>query len=439
MKLLKIFNFLFNKRLIHQDKTKRTIYNQEKINFSSYFSYHLIVITARAKSEKQLGKYVTDDEDLIIKIDNKIFPKLNSKDLIDSPAAFSGGKLHNLAKTIYFLTFLNGGEHTITLLADKPTNTATFESLEIYTLKDINKKVKINQDIQAEDGDRRPWLTFILDNLPLRSIKSKITYSRRKQDSDDVKIKIDGEIQTEPTSKIKHFFWKFAGSKLSWEFPTKTKTKRFWPWLPQGLHYIEFYADRMPTMRKLALNLKYTKIRTEKTADRIIQNYAPVIKDTAMEFNVDPVVVAAVIYQEQATNVNFIDTLRDYIGALLYINTSIGIGQIRVKTAELLEKYYPNLKSHYKEDSFTNTNIARIGRLRNPLINVRYVAAKINFTQERWAKAGLDIQNRPEILGTLYNIEDVEKPIEPHPNPKANEFGNGVKNNYDRIKKLLIQ
>ncbi|MBU4369802.1 cell wall hydrolase [Patescibacteria group bacterium] len=253
-KLLEKFNFIFNKRLIYQDKTKRTIHNQEKINFSSHSSYHLIVIAARVKSEKQLGEYITDDEDLTVKIDNKTFPKLNSDSIIDSPAAFSGGKLHDLAKTIYFLAFLHGTEHTIILSADEPINTATFESLKIYILKDLKKKFKIKPNIQAEDGDRRPWLTFVLDNFPIKSIKSTITYSRRKQDSDDVKVKINGKIQTSFIPTRKHFFWKFIGSLLSWEFPTKTKTKGFWTWLPPGLHYIEFDADRMPVLRKLIIN-----------------------------------------------------------------------------------------------------------------------------------------------------------------------------------------
>ncbi|MDA2936062.1 transglycosylase SLT domain-containing protein [Patescibacteria group bacterium AH-259-L05] len=254
MVLLKIFKPLFNKRLIHQDKAKRTIHGQEKIGFPSPPGYYLIVITARAKSEKQLGEDVTDDEDLIVKIDNKIFPKLNSKDLKDSPAAFSGGTSHDSVKTIYFLTFLHGSEHTITLLADKPTSTATFESLEIYRVRELKKKFKINPNIQAEDGDRRPWLTFVLDSLPLRALKSTITYSKRKQDSDDVKVKIDGEIQTEIISNAKRWFWKFSGSRLTWESPIKTQTQRFWPRLGQGLHYIEFDVDRMPIFRKIVIN-----------------------------------------------------------------------------------------------------------------------------------------------------------------------------------------
>lgn len=88
---------------------------------------------------------------------------------------------------------------------------------------------------QAEDGDRRPWLVFVLDNLPLKFIKATITYSRRKWDSDDVKVRIDGKIQTSFTPSIKHFFWKFIGSLLSWGSPTETQTKRFWPRLKKFL------------------------------------------------------------------------------------------------------------------------------------------------------------------------------------------------------------
>ncbi|MDA2936066.1 hypothetical protein MYX06_02520 [Patescibacteria group bacterium AH-259-L05] len=44
MGLLEKFNSLFNKRLIYQDKTKRTIYQQGKISFSSPSGYYLVVI-----------------------------------------------------------------------------------------------------------------------------------------------------------------------------------------------------------------------------------------------------------------------------------------------------------------------------------------------------------------------------------------------------------
>lgn len=241
-------------QLIHKDKEKRAINDKEEIKFSSFSSFHLIIITARAKSEKQISQESTDDEDLTVRIDRKIFPKLaDPKRLIDSPASFNGGELHNLAKTIYFLTFLKGRNHTITLEADEPHNSAAFESLTVYTIS-LNESLALKIENQAEDGDRRPWLTFVLDSLPLTSIAPTLTYSRRERDSDDVKIIIDGKTQGNILRTIKHFLWRLVGSRLPWLSPTKTETEIFTLNLSQGLHYIEFDADRMPRLHELTFN-----------------------------------------------------------------------------------------------------------------------------------------------------------------------------------------
>ena len=245
-------------KLIFEDRHSRTIKTKEEIRFFSFSSYHLIIITARAKSEKQLSRNSTDDEDLTVKIDkDKTFPQLRSNRLIDSPAALSGGRLHNLSKTIYFLTFLKGRDHKIILKTDKPTDTATFENLQIHVL-DPTKKLTLEPKLQAEDGDRRPWITFVLDNLAIQSITPTLTYSRHDRDSDDVKITIDGKTQGNPLRTIKHFLWRYAGSLLPWVSPTKTQTEIFTINLPQDLHYIEFDADRIPTLNKLVLDFGKT-------------------------------------------------------------------------------------------------------------------------------------------------------------------------------------
>jgi hypothetical protein len=148
-------------------------------------------------------------------------------------------------------------------------------------------------------------------------------------------------------------------------------------------------------------------------------------------------VVGTVLYQEQATNVNFTDTLTDYIGGLLYLNTSIGIGQVRVNTARDLENIYPALYPG-KDDSLTiNDTFIRVERLKDPYTNIRYVAAKLHFSEVRWKKEGFDIGGKPEILGTLYNIEDLNNPVEPHAAPQTNDFGAGVKENYEKVRRLL--
>lgn len=241
-------------RFITDDKQERIVDIHEEIGFSSTSAYHLIALTARVKGEKQLNGNTTDDEDLTVQIDGKSFPKLYSNnDLIDSPAAFSGGKQHNLSKTVYFLTYLQGRDHKLVLNTDNPPGTATFEKMEIYTFGSVDQ-LTFEPKIQAEDGDRRSWIAFALDSIPLQGIEISITYSRRKRDSDDVKVKIDGQTQGNILRSIKNFFWYFAGLLIPKIPPTKTESRTFETNFSSGLHYIELDADRMPTLEKVTLN-----------------------------------------------------------------------------------------------------------------------------------------------------------------------------------------
>lgn len=246
-------------KVIYEDRKKRVIKNQEEIKFSSSSNFHLIILTGRAKGEKQISGPSTDDEELTLEIDGKVFPKLgaDSKNVLDSPAAINRGRSHNLSKTVYFLIYLSGKDHKIILKTDNPPDTATFESLEVYTL-DLTDTLTLEPKLKAEDGDRKEWITFVLDNTPLQDLAVTITYSRRKRDSDDVKVKIDGQIQGNILRDIKHFLWYFVGSLIPLISPTRTETQVFTANLSQGLHYIELDADRMPTLEKITINFGNT-------------------------------------------------------------------------------------------------------------------------------------------------------------------------------------
>lgn len=392
-----------------------------------------IFVSARCKSRRRVGS--SSDEDLRIEINGARFreiPPVKRTQLFNIPPSFNGSKLRGLKKTNVFLTVLNAGENIISLI---PQETAFIEEIKVQELplvQDLWFEVKQ----QAEDGDRRPWYTFVLIDLPLSSLTADITTKWRFRDSDDVKLIIDNKVQKNQFSLF-YRNWLWSGSIFKKLLQREAQTKTIEPNLSQGMHYIEFWADRMPLLHKVGLNLKYTETKAEVRANTLVKNYASLIKLAAKEFMVDPVMVGAVIYQEQATNVNFVDTLTDYIGGLLHLNTSIGIGQVRVKTAEYLEKYYLELDPNRQDSLFLDYNVVRVERLKDPSTNIRYVAAKIHFTQERWEKAGFDIKDKPEILGTLYNIEDVDNPATPHASPDANDFGRGVKKNYEKVRKLL--
>ncbi|MBI2017988.1 cell wall hydrolase [Candidatus Daviesbacteria bacterium] len=236
--------------LIKEDRQKRIIKGKEEIKLSSSSGFHLIILTGRAKSEKQISESSTDDEELTIQIDDKIFLKLgsDSKKVLDSPASINGGKSHNLSKTVYILTNLSGKDHEIILKTDNPPDTATFESLQVYSLDSLDT-LTLKPNLEAEDGDRREWITFVLDNLSLKAFKVEVKLKRRFIDSDDVKVVVNGSVQRNFHSNFRKF-WYFIASLFTGEVQLAT----FTPDPGVGLHYIEFWADRMPTLHELVIN-----------------------------------------------------------------------------------------------------------------------------------------------------------------------------------------
>ncbi len=213
-------------QLIFEDKSKRVVIDKEQITFSGFSSFHLLVIKVR------------ETKNFVLRIDKK--ESLNIK-----PA-------HEL-QIIFLITFLQGKNHTLSLEKRQKNNSLTLESFEVFALQpDAVLTLDINS--QAEDGDRRPWVTCLLNNLPLRSFTYTLTYSRRKRDSDDVKIVVDNATQGSLLKIIKYKLWRLIGSFLPLLSPTKTEKETITLNLPQQFHLIEFIADRMPALHNLTLD-----------------------------------------------------------------------------------------------------------------------------------------------------------------------------------------
>lgn len=238
------------KSILSQNR-RQVISGSKEVSFAAFSSFYLIKLAVRVRAEKQISPLSTDDEDLTVEIDGKTFPYLrNPSRLVDAPSSFSGGKTHNLLETIYFLIFLKGKNHQINLTTDEPTSRATLEDLEVFLLN-LEEKLTLEVKNQAEDGNGYPWLTFVLDQLSLKSLTPAVTYSRRDYDSDDIKIKVDGKIIGNLLHKIKHFLWRYVGSRIT---GTRNETETLVTNFPLGLHYLEFWADRKPTLNALILN-----------------------------------------------------------------------------------------------------------------------------------------------------------------------------------------
>lgn len=233
---------------VFKDNKERIISKSEDITFSTpETGIYLIEISARAKSEKQLK--ATDDEDLRIEIDKKRFPQLTDKErYFDSPASFSGGTQKGLKKTVYFLISLNQGKHTISLIADSSAILLSINISKVPEDMSISEfDPKIND--QAEDGDRRAWITFALVDLALSKFSCQLNLKRRFIDSDDVKVIIDGTVKRNLGNVFRRF-WYFIASIFTGENQTETFSVN----LPVSLHYIEFWADRIPTLKRISFS-----------------------------------------------------------------------------------------------------------------------------------------------------------------------------------------
>jgi len=70
-----------------------------------------------------------------------------------------------------------------------------------------------------------------------------------------------------------------------------------------------------------------------------------------------------------------------------------------------------------------------IKKLQSDSLNIFYAAAYLRIMQSRWSKANCSIDDKPEILGTLYStglfhIDGIER--KPRKNPETNSFGKEV-------------
>ncbi len=277
---------------IFEDLKARNLSQKEEIYFAaSEAGLYLVEISARAKNRKQLGR--TDDEDLRVEIDERKFPKLdNPQRYLDSPAAFSGAGLRGLKQTVFFFIPLTNGPHAVSLVADEA---AAFEGLKVWQVEDVElDELRIQLNLQAEDGDRRPWLTFVLTNLSLESFSLSARLERRFIDSDDLKIVVDDKIKRNHRS-LPHKFWYFAASLLAGENQAETFEVR----LSGGLHYLELHADRKPIINEISFRGLNFVTPAERSQTEIIKEK---IRQKAREFGFDPEMILRLAKKESEFN-----------------------------------------------------------------------------------------------------------------------------------------
>ena len=103
-----------------------------------------------------------------------------------------------------------------------------------------------------------------------------------------------------------------------------------------------------------------------------------------------------------------------------------------VSTAKMIEEsgYMPKTSS--TENASREKNIAE--KLSDPKICIEYVAAYLQYFQDRWKEAYPNIDGKTDILATLFN-QGEQNP--PHSSPRPNGFGEFAKLNYYYMQELL--
>lgn len=219
------------------------------------FGLYSVTITAHCQSSKQ---------DLRVEIDSLKFRELPPKDkpqYNNIPSSWNGTELKELSKTIIFILRLNKGAHKLIFI---PTEEAIINEYKIESISDP-QGMQFNLDIQAEDGDRRPWLVFALIDLPLKDITVDVSTKWHFLDGDDVKLIIDNQIQKNLNS-ILHKNWIWSASVFN-IFSKERQEKTFTENLQNNVHYIEFWADKTPTIHKVKIELGEIDLKRIPTVD----------------------------------------------------------------------------------------------------------------------------------------------------------------------------
>ena len=164
-----------------------------------------------------------------------------------------------------------------------------------------------------------------------------------------------------------------------------------------------------------------------------IKENKKLIESASKYFEINPKYLKAIIYVERTLNYDWEDDALDIPLAEGGVNSSIGFCQVKMKTAYWIEVQLSDSKSSYfpgKKYSgclkMSKSPEEIIKKLQSDSLNIYYAAAYLRIMQSRWSKANCSLDDKPEILGTLYStglfhIDGTER--KPRKNSEANSFG----------------
>jgi hypothetical protein len=202
--------------------------------------------------------------------------------------------------------------------------------------------------------------------------------------------------------------------------------------------YVARYLTSIATAKSFIEPVDSFRIPT-KVVQRVFENHSGIIKKAAQEFTIDQYTLGAVLIDEIARLAPF-EPIIEKVGVdIIGENTSIGVAQVKIETAnDLIKKGIYNPSSGDKKLPFSG-NLTNNDRrylykyVVQPEHSIRFAAAFIRYVIDFWS-SHIDLSNRPEIIGTLYH----QGYGDPHAHPESIERGEQIAEEFYPLAKKWI-
>lgn len=177
---------------------------------------------------------------------------------------------------------------------------------------------------------------------------------------------------------------------------------------------------------------------TKKIVREKLQSHKELIFEATSQFQVDPYLLGGIIIDEIARLDPFEEIINLLSTQFIGSNTSLGIAQIMIETARNLiqaEYYNPNPS----DPKLSKAQISKTSReylakyVTEPKHNIFFATAKMRHLIDDWKKF-VDLNNRPDIIATLYHHTYKT----PHSNPKPNQRGLQIAGEFYNLAKTYL-
>lgn len=250
-------------KYIKNEKIDKKITKQYSLDFTlEENALYLIEIIASAKSWWQnfkTSRSFFKDDDVFLSLDGEeLTTSSNTKN--DARSAWNGNELKSLEKTVLIAVNLKKGKHTLDL---KPDQSPYLKSIVVSKVEENDKIIyfpTVNNPAQRSEG--RPWLSYIILDLFITSLSITAEANKNSGDDDDLKLIINGRIQTNEHSKS-HKDWYWCGKVL------KGKDKTFFKDINSKIkqYNIDLYSDETPRLSRIEIGIKPAETKRTPTVD----------------------------------------------------------------------------------------------------------------------------------------------------------------------------